>query len=106
MSSPAHVSCLSKLARCHERKWAVVASLALSVLRGHRERRARLLWHWKEPQKRESGEQYMVARDYVLLTLFLKFHNLAQLLCHSCPPANITESQKTMVTLYMGWDGM
>ena len=26
----------------------------------------------------------MVARDYVLLTLFWKFHNLAQPLCHCC----------------------
>ena len=27
----------------------------------------------------------LVVRDYFLLTLFLKLHNLAQLLCHFCP---------------------
>ena len=27
----------------------------------------------------------MVVRDCVLLALFIKFHNLAQLLCHFCP---------------------
>ena len=27
----------------------------------------------------------MVVRHYVLLTVFLKFLNLAQLLCHFCP---------------------
>ena len=35
----------------------------------------------------------MVVRDYVLLTLFLKFHNLGQQLWHFCPLSNCPSKQ-------------